>query len=123
MSEQRVIKHEDFTEDSDVHKSIDSTQHEQHREISTEDSLDSQFPVLSSIINIQEMENESHTDIHRETENKNESSFDLSTIKQEPNSSDELDGIIATDSVSSSVSFNVNMELINILRIFIYRKP
>ena len=32
MSEQLVIKHEDFTEDSDVHKSIDSIQHEQYRE-------------------------------------------------------------------------------------------
>ena len=68
------------------------------------------------------MENESHIDINRKTENKNESAFQLSTIKQEPNSSDELDGIIATDSVSPSVSFYITMDIISIL-LRLYIKP
>ena len=104
ISEPLVIKHEDFTEDSDAHKSIDSTQHGQYREMSSNDSLDIKLPVLTSIINKTDMENESHTYIHRGIENKNVSELDLSTIKQEPNSSDELDGIITSDSVSTSVS-------------------
>merc|ERR1712018_117989 len=92
--EQPIINHQDLTEDCGVIKSIELEDVE-HQQVFTDNSLNIELPVLTSIVHKTLLENESHLNINDETQNKAESKTALYTIKQEPSCSDEHDGVIS----------------------------